>query len=211
MRLLIYGMQSSGASSLAYVLAQKSECAAFIDIWTLYAAPALADDGGDGDVVAKVVVTTAFPLSLHQERFRPDRTILFLRHPEANYLSLATKQYRHHCGFLEEKFALLDDVFMRNRGVDAIMYYEDWVFDPLGTLDSITGLGWSCDRSFLKFKRKPAEIKSFNEIRYPSVVGRLQYDVGNYHPGSVTNQYADLPDITKSTRRLCPAVSSHYD
>jgi len=209
MRLLIYGMQSSGASSLAYLLAQRSECAAFIDIWTLYAAPALADDGGD--IVAKVVVTTAFPLSLHQERFRPDRTILFLRHPEANYLSLASKQYRHHCGFLEEKFAVLDEMFVRNRGIDAIVHYEDLVFDPLGTFDAIAGLGWSCDRSFLKLKRKPAEIKSLNELRYPSIVGRLEYGVGNYHPGSVTDQYADLPDITETTRRLCPTVSSHYD
>jgi hypothetical protein len=92
-------MQSSGASTLAFLLAQKPGCAAFVDIWTHYVAPSLP---GDGDVVAKVVVTTAFPLALHQERFQPDCTVLFLRHPEANYRSLATKPYRHHCGFMEE-------------------------------------------------------------------------------------------------------------
>jgi hypothetical protein len=138
MRLLIYGMQSSGASTLALLLAQKPECSAFADIWTMYVAPTLPADRA---VVAKVVVTTAFPLALHQERFRPDRTILFLRHPQVNYRSLASKGYRNHCGFMEEKFAVLERVFAAKAAYDAVFYYEDLVLDPAGMADAVTRLG----------------------------------------------------------------------
>lgn len=203
-------MQSSGASTLAYLLAQKPDCAAFLDIWALYAAPSLP---GDDDVVAKVVVTTAFPLALHQERFRPDRTILFLRHPEANYRSLTTKGYRHHCGFLEEKFAVLDQVFLDRRGFDVIVYYEDLITDPLGTLAGMTELGWSCTPEYLRLARKPAAIKQFNESRYPEIIDRLEYDVGNHHGGHVTADFAklgDLPQPGQEVCRWCPAVSEHY-
>jgi hypothetical protein len=211
MRLLIYGMQSSGASTLAYLLAQRPGCAAFIDVWALYAAPALPDDG---DVVAKVVVTTAFPLALHQERFRPDRTILFLRHPQANHRSLAGKSYRHHCGFMEEKFAVLDDVFVRRQGIDAVLHYEDLVFDPVQTLSAVTALGWPCDPGFVRLRRGPVDIRSCNEQRYPWLAERLEYDVGNHHFGPLSSQFADLPpmlDPDSPVREWCPAVTAHYE
>jgi hypothetical protein len=60
MRVLLYGMQSSGASILAFALAQKPDCLAFVDIWNMFwnmfAAPELETDR---DCVAKAVVTTA--------------------------------------------------------------------------------------------------------------------------------------------------------
>ena len=203
-------MQSSGASTLAFLLAQKPDCAAFVDIWALYAAPSLP---GADDVVAKVVVTTAFPLALHRERFRPDRTILFLRHPEANYRSLATKGYRHHCGFLEEKFSLLDQVFVTGHGFDVIVYYEDLVVDPLGTLARMTDLGWPCTPEFLRLGRRHSNIKELNERRYPEIVDRLEYDVGNHHGSGLTQDFAkmaDLPEPGQEVCRWCPAVSEHY-
>ena len=68
MRVLVYGMQSSGASLVTLTLAQKRECVAFVDIWNMFAAPELKTDH---DIVAKVVVTTAFSLEVHRRRFRP--------------------------------------------------------------------------------------------------------------------------------------------
>ena len=76
MRLLFYGMQSSGASIFALIAAQAPDCVAFIDIWSMYVAPRLATKH---DVVAKVVVTASYPLQLHRERFRPDLTVLVLK------------------------------------------------------------------------------------------------------------------------------------
>jgi hypothetical protein len=210
MRLLIYGMQSSGASSLAFVLAQKPRCAAFVDIWTMYAAPALT---GSNDALAKVVVTTAFPLPLHQERFRPDRTILMLRHPVVNYRSLAKKPYRHECGFVEEKFAALDRVFADRSAYDAIVHFEDLIFDPLPVLRAVSDLGWDCEPGFLRLERRQADIVAFNEERFPEIKERLGYGIGNYHGGAISEAFAQLADADGGDGPVadwCPAVAAHY-
>jgi hypothetical protein len=203
-------MQSSGASTLALLLAQKPECSAFVDIWAAYVAPALP---GDDDVVAKVVVTTAFPLSLHQERFRPDRTVLFLRHPEVNYRSLEQKRYRHQCGFMEEKFAILDRVFTARAGFDAVWYYEDLILDPGGMHASIKQLGWPLEGRFPRFRRRHREIVSLNDRRYPGLAGRLEYGMGNHRPGKLHPELANLTDLPAAGNERCtgcPAVTEHY-
>jgi hypothetical protein len=203
-------MQSSGASTLALLLAQKPECSAFVDIWTMYAAPSLP---GDHEVVAKVVVTTAFPLALHRERFRPDRTILFLRHPETNYQSLVSKGYRHHCGFMEEKFAVLDGVFRDKTAYDAVLYYEDLILDPQALSVAVTELGWTWDPEYLRLRRKQADIVETNHSRYPGLAGRLEYDVGNHRPGGLLPELSRLEDLPASDSDVaawCPAVTEHY-
>jgi hypothetical protein len=212
MRLLIYGMQSSGASTVAFVLAQKPDCCAFVDIWTMYAAPALPT-AGPKDTLAKVVVTTAFPLALHQERFRPDRTILVLRHPVVTYRSLVGKVYRHHCGFIEEKFALLDRIFSEESRFDAVIYYEDLVYFPAETLAKISTLGWQCSVDFLECARTQAEMVAFNEAHLPSVIGRLQYGQGNYHGGQVKPEFAGLADLPDPgpISDWCPRLLAHYN
>src|ERR1700743_2471653 len=108
MRVLLYGMQSSGASAIAYTMAQRAECVAFTDIWNMFAAPVLETTA---DVVAKAVVTTAYPLSVHKARFKPDVTILVLRHPVDNYISLAPKIYATESGLVGEKFRVLEKTF----------------------------------------------------------------------------------------------------
>ena len=209
MRLLIYGMQSSGASTLAFLLGQKRGSGAFVDIWTMYAAPSL--DCAE-DVVAKVVVTTSFPLAMHQERFQPDRTILFLRHPLVNYRSLASKSYRHHCGFMEEKFPILDEVWNDRTAYDAVLHYEDLIFDPLKTMRTVSALGWRCDPGFLKLARSHEEMVAFNEERFPSVTERLQYGAGQYRGGSLKMEHAGLTDLSAASPvdDWCPEVVAHY-
>ncbi len=209
MRLLIYGMQSSGASTLAMILAQKPMTSAFVDIWTMFAAPALP---GEVDVVAKVVVTTAFPLALHQERFQPDRTLLLLRHPVVNYRSLAAKTYRHHCGFMEEKFAILDEVFGQGARFDGVVHYEDLVFDPLGTLAEVSKLGWPCDSTFLRLARSHRDIVAFNNQRFPFLGDRLQYGSGNYRGGYLKTEHAGLTDLSDASpvAEWCPRIIEHY-
>ena len=210
MRILIYAMQSSGASTLAFLLGQHPACSAFVDIWTMYAAPALP---GTDDVVAKVVVTTSFPLALHQERFRPDRTILFLRHPGANYRSLASKSYKNHCGFIEEKFILLDQIFSARSDFDSVLYYEDLIFNPEKTLQAVADLGWPCDPGFLRMPRNAADMIAANQRRYPFLADRLQYGIGKYRIGKLTAEFADLiesPDADADVGQLCPELTAHY-
>lgn len=209
MRLLIYGMQSSGASTLAMLLAQRPDCAAFLDIWTMYVAPQLPKGA---DVVAKVVVTTAYSLKLHKKRFRPDCTVLFLRHPIANYRSLSTKSYRHHCGFLEEKFAVLDRVFESRADFDAVLYYEDLIYDTEATLRAVAGLGWACSPQPC-FARSPEAIRAFNELHYPSIVDRLEYGPGNFHWDSLNPDLVNLPREARAAsvvNAYCPRLTAHY-
>jgi hypothetical protein len=213
MRLLIYGMQSSGASTLAFLLAQKPDSAAFVDIWAMYAAPTLPEPA-ELDVVAKVVVTTAFPLALHQQRFRPDHTILLLRHPQANYASLESKPYRNHSGLIEEKFAVLDQVFRDTSAYDSLLHYEDLIFDPQGTASVFKSLGWGWDPGFPKFRRRQKHIREFNNLRFPGLAGRLEYGFGNYHYGRLRRSFADLTDLGEcaaTVRAWCPAVVEHYE
>jgi hypothetical protein len=210
MRLLIYGMQSSGASTFVAVLAQRPNCGAFVDIWNCYAAPEIP---GSEDIVAKVTVTASFPLSLHQERFRPDRTILFLRHPIVNYRSLMTKSYRHQSGFVEEKFAILNDIFVKQKGYDAVFHYEELLSDPLATLQKVSVLGWPCDPSYLDFKRTAGEIAAFNEERFPSVCERLQYGPGQHRGKMIRKELAALSELSAAepVAAWCPDVLEHYN
>src|SRR5580704_13666858 len=117
MRVLLYGMQSSGASVLAFTLAQKPDSVAFVDIWNMFAVPELVTDR---DTVAKVVVTTAFSLDVHRRRFRPDVTLLVLRHPVDTYESLRGKPYANESGLMDEKLAVLEDVLRAGTGFDHI-------------------------------------------------------------------------------------------
>src|SRR5262249_909922 len=100
MKILLYGMQSSGASTICLLLAQKPNWLGFIDVWSMFAAPTIP---AGQDAVAKVVATTGFPLALHKERFQPDATFLVLRHPFDLVSSLERKAYANDDGLMEEK------------------------------------------------------------------------------------------------------------
>jgi hypothetical protein len=208
MRLLVYGMQSSGASTLAALLAQKPGCGAFVDIWASYLAPAISSDL---DVVAKVVVTTAYPLERHQERFRPDRTVLVLRRPSANYRSLITKNYRNHCGLVDEKFRLLDRLYDDVR-FDQVVHYEDLVYQPAGVVDQMAALGWRMNDDATRFTRRPEEIFAFNKANFPALTDRLEYGVGKFRGGRIRPELVGLGDLPDSSPvdELCPKLVSYY-
>src|SRR5687767_3631582 len=109
MRVLVHGMQSSGATAFTLFMAQRAECLALVDVPNNFAAPRLATAR---DMVIKVVVTTAYSLAVHCERFRPDRTVLLLRDPRDNYASLRTKNYCNYSGLLDEKFLIIEQLFL---------------------------------------------------------------------------------------------------
>src|SRR5579864_1092382 len=127
MKVLLYGMQSSGASVLALLLGQKPESLAFVDVWNMYAAPELETQH---DCALKVVVTAAFSLELHRQRFRPDVILLVLRHPTDNYDSLIAKTYANESGLIDEKFSRLEEVFRGGKGFDHVVHFEDFAFSP---------------------------------------------------------------------------------
>jgi len=210
MKVLIYGMQSSGASLLAYTLAQKPDCLAFIDVWNMYAAPSIETET---DCVVKVVVTSAFSLELHKSRFRPDVTLLALRHPVNNYYSLQGKSYANESGLIDEKFTLLNETLRSGKGFDSILYYEDLVFSPRTIITLSREIGWKIGYESLLFSRSSSEIEKENKERYPQIETQLRYGAGNIH------RNGPLPDKirfsapwgkTAHLSQLCPDLLAHY-
>ena len=210
MKLLLYGMQSSGASMLALMLAQKPNSLGFIDIWNMFAAPEFETER---DCVAKVVVTTAFGLEMHRKRFRPDITLLALRHPGDTYESLVGKDYANDGGLINEKFALLDQVVRKGSGFDDILYYEDFVFSPKNTIAVANGVGWKIGPETLLFSRTPEVIKQSNMDACPDLHNQLKYGAGNIGGHNVIRdrvRFAAPWGKTSHLPELCPALLDHY-
>jgi hypothetical protein len=91
MKLLIYAMESSGASTFCYFLGQRPGSVAVIDVWSECLTPPLDIDV---PVVAKATTTMTHRAVDHTASFRPDKTILFIRDPVAVYASLRARPER---------------------------------------------------------------------------------------------------------------------
>src|SRR5690349_15288916 len=116
MRILVYGMQSSGASLFTYFLAQRPDTIAVIDLWDGVVAPDFQDV--QKDVIVKCVVAPVTPLEGHLVSFKPDVKILFVRSKQSNEESLSLKSYRNDGGKMEEKFAELQTRIEQPSGFD---------------------------------------------------------------------------------------------
>jgi hypothetical protein len=204
-------MQSSGASLLAFTLAQKQESLAFIDVWNMFAAPELETDR---DCVAKVVVTTAYSLETHRRRFRPDVTLLVLRHPGDTYESLFAKGYANDSGLIDEKFSLLEDVFKAGTGFDGTVYYEDFVFSPRKVISQINRIGWALDCGALLFRRSSREIDDTNSAAISDLAARLKYGSGNVNANGMLRNRVRFSQPWGKTGHLpqvCPSLFVHYE
>jgi hypothetical protein len=204
-------MQSSGASTFAYLLGQHPGCLAFVDVFSFFAAPEI---DYAGDIVSKVVVTTAFPLSVHQERFRPDHTVLILRDPCDNYHSLRAKHYRNHDGLMEEKFEILEQLFINRELFEDVWYYEDLVFHTRFLIRRIKRLGWPWSDDYLRFSRRPEDLEEAIWKSEPKIYDRLQFGMGHIQPGGIrtdTVPFHREPKLSAQVKTLCPMLSRHYD
>jgi hypothetical protein len=210
MRLLVHGMQSSGATLFTYFLAQRPGCLALVDILNNYAAPRLETAL---DAVAKCVVTTAYPIAVHQERFKPDRTILLLRDPHDNYVSLSTKNYRNHSGLIDEKFALLDALFVGRDRFDATVHYEDFMDRDPALLARIAGLGWPVEADHYAFGRDFQDILAVVWRDQPHLFTDFEMSFGNCDPRGLKPDRRTkprAPEIERKLEALCPRLLAHY-
>ena len=211
MRILLYGMQSSGASVVAFTLAQKPHSLAFVDIWNMFAAPEI--ESTDRDIVAKVVVTSAFELDVHRRRFRPDVTLLVLRHPADTYDSLFGKPYANENGLMDEKFEIVEQVFRSGVGFDEILHYEDFAFCPGEVIGLFDRLGWKVGYEALTFRRTRQEIQDANIAGWPKIQERLKYGYGNIQTADVLRdrvRFAQPWGKSAHLPRICPSLFEHY-
>lgn len=210
MRLLVHGMQSSGATSFTQMLAQRPDCVALVDIPNNFAAPRVTTDR---DFVAKTVLTTAYPLAIHVERFRPDATILLLRDPRANYVSLRSKDYRHRSGLMHEKFLLLDQLFAEAGRFDAVIHYEDFVAGDPTVTTALTRLGWPVDDSYRTFRRSYDELLQSLWAVEPALQEEMDVVFGNMQGRAVSETHLEKSwdlSVEQEVERLCPRLLSHY-
>lgn len=211
MRLLVYAMQSSGASTFAHLLAQRPDSLALVDVLNMYAAPRIE---ARVPALAKCVVTTSFPLDLHVERFRPDRTVLLLRRPYDNYYSLKSKPWRNHSGLIDEKFEVLERVFRERGRFDAVILYEDFVERRPHVFEALAGLGWPVEESWFGFPRSQNDIANYIWEHEPDLFQRFELAFGNFHHGGVSGRFERKPfepEIDARVRALCPGVAAFYD
>lgn len=209
MRLLVHGMQSGGATAFAQVLAQRPGCVALVDIPNNFAAPRVTTGV---DFVAKAVVTTAYPLEVHVERFRPDKVVLLLRDPRDNYESLRTKPYRNFSGLIDEKFQILEQLYGQSYRFDAVLHYEDLVARDPALLEMMAGLGWPIAPDYFHFRRSYDELLGSLWAAEP---GLQQMDVafGNARGKELSDSHRDkgwTRAIEEQVAMLCPRLLAHY-
>lgn len=210
MRVLVYGMQSSGATAFTLFLAQRPDCLALVDVLNNYAAPRV---NTPLDMVVKVAATTAYPLAVHMERFRPDRTILLLRDPHDNYQSLKTKNYRNHSGLMEEKFRLIDQVFAERDNFDAVIRYEDFVARDPAVLETVNRLGWPVEEGYFAYRRRHGELLKALWDHVPDLHDRMEFAFGNVQGREVNGKFRDKPRdpaVAARLRALCPRLLDYY-
>ena len=178
MRVLVYGMQSSGASLFSFFLAQRPGAIAVIDLWDGFVAPDFADV--ETDVILKCVVAPVVPLEKHLASFKPDVTILFVRSEESNLESLSRKGYKNDGGKMDEKFAQLRTHMEQKELFDHVIDYEGFLHDRSKTL---TALGALAAPNYYEFKRTKQDILNFNRSHsaWCRKYYRRRWGFGNVH------------------------------
>jgi hypothetical protein len=210
MRLLIYAMESSGASTFCYFLGQRRESIAVIDVWSEFLAPSIRVQY---PIVAKVTANLAFRPEDHITSFRPDATILFIRDPLSVYCSLIEKPYAHLLGIAEQKLAKFDRIFVESE-FDLIVEYEKFANGKL-EFGKVTELGWPCGPENYKLARSVEEIVEFNCEQSPWLREHFRngWGPGNYKAGPIASFLA-RPDISapvvEKIKRVAPNLSRHY-
>lgn len=215
MRILVYGLQSSGASTLAYLLAQVPRSYAIVDQYCMHPLPQAECFPPDALVIAKTTVSTCCPLEQHCEAFRPHRRILVIRHPHHNYISLMGKRYANLCGTLADKFREIERVFINRGQFDAVLRFEDMVFRRKDIFRTLNQVGISLTAGAFDFVRSIDEI-GLHTCSIP-ILGQSLYKTwgfGNIRGDCVRPSLAFKwieaglrPEVSK----LCPTLASDYD
>lgn len=216
-KILVYGLQSSGASLFSYFLSQREGCLGLMDLNNHRLAPSLNDNF---DIVLKAVVTTRWSLQAHIDSFKPDKTILFVRDPYSNYFSLMQKPYAGKSGSIDTKFRLMNSYFEMRDQFDATIYYEDFITDHSGTITKLTTIGWEDIQQYYRFRRTPQDIAQFNVENCiwckenPAAEGPAGgWGMGNIHSSTIDLSLSEKPFdsvINEKVKALCPTVYEYY-
>lgn len=211
MKLLIYAMESSGASTFCYFLGQRPGSVAVIDVWSECLTPPLEIDV---PVVAKATTTMTYRAVDHTASFRPDKTILFIRDPVAVYASLSEKPYANTSGSIEGKIARFDNDYAK-LDVDIVLRYEDFVVRDKKIIKSVNELGWKCSDEYYDLSRSLENIYKFNCTKSSWLKQHYneRWGFGNIKEGEISSAFTGrtYPDeLVEKVIRLTPTLSRYY-
>jgi hypothetical protein len=211
MRLFIYGMESSGASTFCLFLGQRAGVVAVVDLWSHCLAPPLVVDV---PIVLKATVTTTYRAEDHVRSFCPDASILFLRDPVAVYRSLTKYDYANYEGSVEQKLVRFDEEYSSTK-FDLVVRYEDFVRREPAVIRAIDELGWICRNSYYDLPRSIDDIRQTNFQK--SAWLRDEYNknwaFGNFKGASISSDFlrADhQPEIVSKVASLSPRLTKLY-
>jgi hypothetical protein len=212
-RVLLYGMQASGASLMSLLAAQGPRTLAVVDLWNSERAPALKHGG------PVVVKATVGPVGLQAqiESFEPTATVLVLRDPIAQISSLSKESYRDYAVPLEEKLATLEDAFSRRASeFTLVLSYEDLVDRTATTAGSLDQLRLELPANAAEFPRGLNEVVDYareastwcrENWRRRWGTGRVDLDVST---PLRSKPVRSNPEAHTLARRYCPSLLDHY-
>lgn len=216
MKVLTYGMQSSGASLFTYFLGQNPDSVVIIDLFNKNIAPKIRQDL-ENDVYMKTVITNAFSFEEHCYLFEPDKTILFVRNPFDNYVSLLNKSWKDERGSIDEKFKILNNYYKNNEKFDTVIYYEDLINDVSAVVDKLNKIGveFKVDN-----KRTLLDMAKFNNEKLPVYCSNPNeyYQKGKFSSGGIRDDKIDIKyfkkpinyGLKKKVAKLCPSLLNLY-
>lgn len=222
MKVLVYGMQSSGASLATFFLGQLSDSLVVADLYSCVIAPKLEDIQGKY-IIVKCVVTTKVSLATHIEQFQPDIKILILRHPLHNYASLKKKNWVNESGTIKKKFEVLEKIFADRDQFNLVLHYEDFLLEPQYVVDQLVSIGLPVHQNFFKFQRSRDQILKFNiqQSKWCRDTYKTAWNFGNIHFQALKGEQSTGMDrslLLKPTnwldrwviKRKCPSLLRYY-
>ena len=151
MKILVYGMQSSGASLITYFLAQNKNMLAIVDLWDSVKQIPKLDESIAKEIIIKFQIISESHQQKLMSRYQPTKKILVLRHPYYNYVSLRKKHYKDGGGHIDDKFKVLEQAYVDRNKFDLVIYYEDFILHPLKVLKKLEKSGLVVEKSFFRF------------------------------------------------------------
>lgn len=181
MRILVYGLQSSGASVFTLWLSQQEDYLGVIDLYVGRKPPTKKEVPNE-NVILKATVSN-LDLDECVKLFQPDKTILFVRDPYQNYLSLKKKLFKNIGGNIKDKFKKLNNVFEQGDRFDVVITYEDFVQYKSKVIEQLNSLGIQVTPESYLFRRSPEDIIRYNctHSDYLKRTHKQVWDIGNIH------------------------------
>jgi hypothetical protein len=208
-------MQSSGATLVALLLAQRVESVAILDVYCGRLAPPAAAFPVECPAIVKATVSGACTFADQRARFEPDHTVLVLRHPCHMAVSLLRKPYAEMGGTVDEKLVRFEQAFRERDSFDVAVRYEDLVFRPALVVDSLRAVDPTLSAAALALGRTPAEIvTAARRVRALEVEFLSSWAKGNADPRGLDPRRAfkKVPaELRRHVASLCPEATAAFD